>query len=339
MFYDSETIQQVNNAINVVDYAAQYLDLNEYRGEYWAICPFHENDTDPSLSFNREKNVFNCFGCKTSGSTIQFVMYYHNLSFPKAIEHLINYANLTIVKRERSEILEYLRKIQYKKKNKKQIEREYLPDNIMNRYVKKPVVEWLNEGIKQEILDKYNVRYDVCGNRIVFPIIDINGKIIAVKGRTLFSNYEELGLTKYIYYQEIGTNDFLYGLYQNLQYIKEKNEVIIFEGAKSVYKAEGYGYKNVISLETSNINEDQMRLLLQLKCDVVFALDQGVKITTQKVKNIKDKKYTYVNIGLLPKLTNVYVIEDRFSLLQPKDSPVDQGKEVWEKLYEARYKI
>lgn len=339
MYYDTETIQEVNNSINVVDYAAQYLNLHESRGEYWAVCPFHKTDVNPSLSFNKEKNVFNCFACKTSGSTIQFVMHYHNLSFPKAVEHLINYANITVIKREHSEILEYLRKIQYKQKERKQINREYLPDNIMSRYLKKPINEWLDEGIGQEMLDKYDVRYDVCGNRIVFPIVDTDGRIIAVKGRTLFPNFEDLGLTKYIYYQEIGTNDFLFGLYENLEYIKEKNEVIVFEGCKSIMKSEGYGYKNAVSLETSNINKDQIRLLLQLKVDVVFALDKGIKITTQKISNIKNSKYTYVNIGLLPRLTNVYVIEDKENLLPDKASPVDQGKEVWEKLYKARYKI
>ena len=65
---------------------------------------------------------------------------------------------------------------------------------------------------KQEILDKYEVRYDKLHNRIVFPIKNIEEKIIAIKGRTLYSNYKDLGIPKYIYYQKIITNDFLFGL-------------------------------------------------------------------------------------------------------------------------------
>lgn len=339
MYYDAEIIQQINNSINIVDYVSQYFNLKESSGEYWINCPFHKDDINPSLSINKDKNVFYCFGCGCGGSIIQFVMHYHELSFPKAVEYLIQYGNLTITPKEYSNVLSLLHKMKYKQKEVKQINRQYLPDNYMDRYIKEPIKEWLTEGIKQEILDEYDVRYDKCGNRIVFPVRDSNGKIIAIKGRTLFNNHKDLGIPKYIYYQKIETNDFLFGLHKNLPYIQEKKEVIVFEGAKSVFFAEGYGYKNVVSLETSNINEYQIQLLLQLKTDVVFALDKGIKVATKKITNIKNNKNTYVNIGLLPKLTNVYVIEDKQGLLEDKDSPVDKGKEVWEKLYESRYKL
>lgn len=338
MRYDIETINQVNNSINIVKYAKQYLNLTYKNGEWWTNCCFHANDFTPSLSFNEEKNVFKCLGCGLGGTPILFVQHYHKLSFPKAIEYLINYSGVEIQKREFSKILDFLHKTKLKNRELETINRNYLPDNYMKKFVKEPIKEWLNEGIRQEILDKYDVRYDKYSNNIVFPIRDINGKIITIKARTLYPNYEDLGLTKYIYYTKIITNNFLFGLYENYNYIKEKNEVIVFEGCKSVMKAEGYGYPNCVSMETDNINEYQIHLLSQLKVNIVFALDKGVKITTQK-KNMKNSKYIYVNIGLLPKLTNVYVVEDKFNLLQPKDSPVDQGKEVWEKLYEARYKI
>ena len=75
--------------------------------------------------------------------------------------------------------------------------------------------------------------------------------------------------------------------------------------------AESYGFNNVVSLETNKINEYQKNLLLQLKVNIVFALDKGIKIVTKKINKIKNDNNIYVNIGLLPKLTNVYVIEDK----------------------------
>lgn len=338
IIYDNNTIEQINNSINIVDYAKRYLNLEFKYGEWWTNCPFHLNDDTPSLSFNQEKNVFKCLGCGLAGSVIQFVQNYHKLSFPKAIEHLINYGNLNLIPKEYSNVLNFLYKTKSQNKSIKTIQRDFLPDNYMERYSKKPIKEWLNEGIKQEILDKYEVRYDK-HNRIVFPIKNIEGKIIAIKGRTLYSNYKDLGIPKYIYYQKIITNDFLFGLYENLSYIKEKNEVIVFEGAKGVMLAESYGFNNVVSLETNKINKYQKNLLLQLKVNIVFALDKGIKIVTKKINKIKNDNNIYVNIGLLPKLTNVYVIEDKKNLLEEKECPCDQGKEVWEILYEGKILI
>lgn len=338
--YDIETIEQVNNSINIVDYAKQYLTLEYKNGEWWCNCPFHEGDVNPSLSFNEEKNLFKCFGCGIAGTPIIFVQNYHNLSFPNAVEYLIKYSNINVIDKEHSDLIDFLHKNKFKNKVITPINRTYLPNNCMDKYCKQPIKEWLEEGITQEVLDKYDVRYDKQNNKIVFPIRDINGEIITIKARTLYPNYQELGITKYIYYQKIITNNFLFGLYENLDYIKSKNEVIVFEGSKSVMKAEGYGYKNSVSIETDNINEYQIQLLLKLRCNLVFAFDKGIKVITQKLKT-KNKydKNTYVNIGLLPKLTNVFIVEDQENLLPQKDSPVDQGIKVWEKLYESRYKI
>lgn len=340
MKYTLDQIDKINNSISIVKYASHYLELIQGNGkqnnEFYCNCPFHSNDENPSLSFNSEKNVFSCFGCHEAGTIIIFVQKYHKLSFPEAIEHLIKYADLTLEQKEPSDILEYLHRINIKPKIKEEIKREYLSENIMDKYIKKPINEWVSEGIKQEILDEYDVRYDTSGNRIVFPIRDFNG-IIAVKGRTLYKNYQDLGIKKYIYYQPIITNDFLFGLYKNLPYIKEKNEILVFEGSKSVMLAEGYGYKNSVSLETNRINEYQKDLLLQLRCNVVLCLDKGIKVMSIKPKNKNIE--TIIETGLLSKLTNVYVVEDKENLLPDKASPVDLGIEIWEKLYEGRYKI
>lgn len=341
MFYTSDQIEKINNSINIVDYASKYLNLEQMKGnqndEYRTECIFHDGDNNPSLSFNKEKNMFGCLACDVGGSLITFVMLYHKLKFPQAINHILKLTNTSLKEQEYSEIIEYLNKEKRKAKKKEIIERIYLNESEIKKYTKELIKEWINEGIEQQILDKYNVRYDKYNNAIVFPIRDINGKIIAIKARTLFKNHQDLGIPKYQYYQKIISNDFLYGLYENIEFIKEKREIIVFEGSKSVYKSEGFGYKNCISLETNNINEYQIDLLLQLKCDIVFALDKGIKIVTEKKKNTKD--IIYVNIGMLPKFTNIYIVEDNLGLLPAKASPVDEGKETWEKLYEGRLKI
>lgn len=342
MKYTTEQLIQINNAIPIVEYASKYLELKQGKrgrnNEYWTICCFHEGDLNPSLSFNSDKNVFHCMACGKSGSLINFVMEYHKKNFLQAVDYILKLTKIPIQEKEYSEIYEYLYKENKKKYNKEIIKHDILPEHIMDQYIKEPIKEWINEGIQQNVLDKYNVRYDKKGNAIVFPIRNQDGDIIAVKARTLYDNYADLGIPKYHYYNKIITNDFLFGLFENIKYIKERNEIIVFEGAKSVKLSEGYGYLNCVSLETNNINEYQINLLLELKCNVIMALDKGIKITDKTgLKNTKNN--IYVNIGLLPKLTNVDVIEDKYGLLPDKASPVDCGKEIFDKLYKEKFKI
>lgn len=328
MKYTTEQLEKINNSISLVDYASKYLELTQGTGkrnnEYWCVCPFHDGDVNPSLSFNSDKNVFKCMGCNTKGGLINFIMAYHKKTFPQAVEYILQLTNLHLDEIERSETLEYLYKTKRNKHTVTNIKHIYLPDNVMNQYNKEPIKEWIVEGISQEVLNRYDVRYNRKGNSIVFPIKDIEGKIIAIKARTLYINHRELGIPKYIYYNDIITNDFLFGLYQNINNIKIKNECLVVEGAKGVMLAESQGYDNVVSLETSNINEYQINILLSLKTDIVFALDKGIKIDNKVV-------------GLLPKFTNVYVMEDRQGLINNKDCPFDKDKEVSDKLYEGRY--
>jgi DNA primase len=323
--YDRDTIKQVNS-INIIEYAKQYLDLKFKHGEYWATCPFHNDDATPSLSFNQEKNVFNCLACGCGGSIIQFVQSYHKVSFPKAMDQLIKYAKLTVIPRKHSEILDFLHKTKRKNKVAKIISRKYLPDNYMDRYSKKQILEWINEGISKEVLDKFQVKYDIKGNRIVFPIRNQEGKIISIKGRTLYDNYADLGVSKYIYYHKIITNDFLFGLYENKNSILEKKECVIVEAEKGVMKLSSWGFDNAVALSSSNITNDQAHLLLNLKCNLIFAFDKDILR-----KDVIDK------IRGLSLFTNVFYLYDINNLLEGKESPYDKGIDTWNTLC-AKYK-
>lgn len=324
MKYTSEIIQQICNKINLVDYISQYTELEERKGEYWCCCPLPDHNEDtPSFSIN--DNKYYCFGCGASGGLINFYMDYHKKTFPEAMEALIKLTNIDITQFEYSNIMEYLHKICNKKCDKPHIIRTYLCEDVINKYTKIPITEWLIAGILQSILDKYDVRYNYDGNAIVYVIRDINGKIIAIKARTLYSNCKDLGISKYIYYQPIGTNDFLFGLFQNKENVIVKKEVICVEGAKGVMLAESQGYDNVVSFETNHINEHQMELLLSLKVRIVLALDKGAPLDI-KVMN------------LLSRFTDVYYMKDTENLLKDKDCPFDISKEVSDKLYNTKIK-
>ena len=153
----------------------------------------------------------------------------------------------------------------------------------------------------------------------------MDGKIVNVGGRTLDPAWKEKKLRKYTYFYPWGTMDTLYGVPENLSAIREKREVILFEGCKSVLLADSWGIKNCGALLTSHLNPNQMKLLAKLGCRVVFALDKDVDVRRDH------------NIRKLCQYVTVEYICDTKDLLCEKDSPVDRGEEVFRTLYEQRY--
>ena len=183
---------------------------------------------------------------------------------------------------------------------------------------------WLDEGICAKSLERFAVKYDSFSDRLVYPIRNLAGKIVNIGGRTLDPEWKSKGLRKYTYFFGWGTMDTIYGLYDNLEEIIKKREVILFEGCKSVLLADTWGIRNTASLLTSHLNPHQMKILARLGCRVVFALDKEVKIredhNIQKLKNYVEVEYLW----------------DREDLLDDKDAPVDKGAETFKKLYEGR---
>lgn len=214
----------------------------------------------------------------------------------------------------------------FKDKNiKNDVKHKILSPDILDNYEKIPIQEWIDEGISQETQERFNIRFDKYKKRILIPIYDDVGNLISIKGRTTIPNYKELDIPKYIYYYKLGINDILFGLHMHMEDIQEKNEVIIFEGEKSVMKAEEYGFYNTVSIGTNSINSYQLKKILSLKCDVVLALDKNV-IYKETIKEAEK----------LSKYTNVSIIFDRNDLLGSKDAPVDQGYWCFHELYENR---
>lgn len=196
----------------------------------------------------------------------------------------------------------------------------------MERYEKRSdkLDVWRQEGISDISLDKFQVYYDSFSNRLVYPIRSVDGKIINVGGRTLDSQWKEKKLRKYTYFKQWGELNTIYGLAENMDSIREKREIILFEGCKSVLLADTWGIHNTGAILTSHLNPNQMKILIQLGCKVVFALDKEVCIRND------------YNIRRLKQFVRVEYIWDKRDLLDDKDSPVDKGQEIWKELYEGR---
>lgn len=335
MNYDDETLQEINDNADLLAYAQQTLDLEQRGNDYFAHCPLHRDDT-PSLSFTPSKNSYYCFSCGASGGMIGYLMDFEGMEFEDAVEKAAGLANIDMSKMCQSKTMILLKKwrIFLQSKQKKEVYKHpIIPMTAFTKFSKEEVPEWLEEGISQEVIDLFDIRIDNYSNRIVYPVYDIDGNLINIKGRTRYENYKKLKLPKYMNYYTVGVMDYFQGLEKTLKYIKEQNEIIIFESIKSVMKAYGWGYKNCVSAEKHTLTPEQISLLVKLKVNVVFAYDSDVSYNDGEVKE---------NIDMLRKVTNVYVISDKDLLLggsTTKNAPVDCGQDIWEELYFSKRKV
>lgn len=321
-------LEDLIESIDIVDYISQFVDLEEKNGEYWGLSPFKDEKT-PSFSVRRETNSFYDFSSGIGGNVFTFVRFYNHCTNAEAVSILKKFAGYdgeTVVPRKKMAATLICKRFKPQKTQKKTSRGTIYPDNCMEKYEKREdkLAVWENEGISRKSLDKYQVYYDSFSDRLVYPIRNIEGKIVNIGGRTLDSQWKEKKLRKYTYFSGWGEMNVVYGLHENLEEIKRKREVIIFEGCKSVLMADTWGIHNCACLLTSHLNPQQMKLLAKLGVRVVFALDKEVRIRDDH------------NIGKLKQYTNVEYIWDRQDLLDEKDSPVDKGLEVFKQLYEQR---
>lgn len=322
-------IQTLLENVDLLKYVSQYVEMNEDNGEWFGVCPFH-GDTDPSFSISPDKNpyVYYCFGCQASSNVLGFIQKYHHVSFPRAIKMAAEFAGIMedITHSGAADALRIFKQFAPRKRTEKKPEYIILSPDYMLRYEfdLEKLQPWIDEGISIAAMDKFGVMYDRANERIVFPLRNGDGNIVGVSGRTVDPLWKQKGLRKYTYVHKMGLIDFIYGLYENLNSILEKREIIVFEGAKSVMKACSWGVPNTGAVLTSHLNEQQMNLLLRLGCAVTFALDKGIDIAQDK------------NIKRLRQFVPVYYIKDTDGLLEDKEAPVDRGVEVFKKLYEGR---
>lgn len=321
------TVKELVESVDILEYISQYAEFEEKNGEYWCLSPLKEEVT-PSFSVNQEQNIFYDFSTGKGGNVLNFIALYEHCSMRDAIEKLKKYAGEEILDHQRPKMsaVSFARRFVVRKKAEKASTAKILPDNYMDRYAfdLEKLAPWVEEGISEASLERFEVRYDKFSDRIMYPIRNVAGQIINVSGRTLDTDFKAKKIRKYTYTQELGTLDTIYGLSDNLQYIKEAGEIILFEGAKSVMKMDTWGYRQCGAVCTSHLNKNQLRILAKLGVRVVFALDKGVDIREDG------------NIQRLKRYVQVQYVLDTDDMLQDKDAPVDAGREVWEKLYEGR---
>ena len=226
----------------------------------------------------------------------------------------------------------------------KQIVELHIYDKKILKYLPRPrIIEWEQEGIKDEISYQYGICYDPHSNGIVIPHFDKEGQLIGIRERTLIKELEKNGkykpaiLNGVMYNHPLGFN--LYNLNNSKDNIKNLQKVFIFESEKSCLKYASYfGIENDLSVAIcgNSISNYQISLLKDLNVqEIIIALDKQYKVIgdeewkrwTNKFYQIHNKYGKYFQIS--------YMFDfDKY--LDYKDSPIDEGKDVFISLYQNR---
>lgn len=336
MSVDKDLLRELCSKIDIVDYISQDYDLKKSGTEFVTLCPIHREKT-PSLKVYPGEQTWYCYGCHRGGNIISWMMIVEHKTFNEAVDKICELTGSSVRNLKTCESLSFFRSL---KRNSEQLENKHivrkpLTSQDLKRFrpcnIDEPK-EWLDEGISYDVIKRFDIRIDDAANRICYFQYDNDDNLIGVKGRTRYKDFKEMGLRKYTSYTKIGTVDFLQGMHENRQNILKSNEVIVFEGIKSVLKVASWGYNNAVSAETSTLNKGQIDTLIKLGVrNVVVGFDSDVpyKKVVESLKNLK-------------RFVNVYIMYDFDNLLGGSDakaSPPDAGKEIFEKLYESRKRI
>ena len=278
MFYPDEVIEEVRQRSDIVDVVSQYVKLQKKGANYFGLCPFH-NEKSPSFSVTPAKQMYYCFGCGAGGNAITFLMEYENYSFPEAIQVLADRTGVTLPQIEPSEaekrqaglkhtLLEVQKDAakyfyyQLRTENGK-IGYDYfrgrgLSDDTIKRFglgysnpYSNDLYQYLKgkgytDGVlKESGLITYEERgiHDKFWNRVMFPIMDMNSKVIGFGGRVLGD-----GKPKYLNSPETMIFDKSRNLYgMHVARRTKKNYFLVCEGYMDVIALHQAGFTNAVA--------------------------------------------------------------------------------------------
>lgn len=315
-YINNEEINEIRSRANIVDVISEYLNVQAKGKNYVALCPFH-SDHSPSLIISPEKQIFNCFTCRTGGNVFSFIMKYENVSFYEALKIVASKVgyNLNIKEDNKNdnkysnyyEIYDFASK--YYINNINTTEGRKAKEYLIKRGISEDVIKEFkiglslsnksefykiatNKGWSVELLDKLGLVnrinesvYDTFINRIVIPIEDLKGSVVGFTGRIY--NGED-NTAKYLNTKEteiFKKSSLLFNYHNAKKYIRDKKSVIVVEGNMDAIKLSSKGFKNVLALQGVALSEEQIKTIKRLNVEVILMLDNDTAGLDATIKN------------------------------------------------------
>ena len=323
MRYSDDIIEEVRSKNDIVDVVSQYVKLTRRGSSYFGLCPFH-NEKTPSFSVTPGKQMYYCFGCGAGGNVFNFIMEYENFTFGEALKYLADRAGVELPKieyskevrekaKEKSELLEINKQAAqyyyYQLRTEKgaagyqYLSGRGLTEETMRsfglgysdkfsdglyRYLK-------SKGYKDDRLresglfnvDERHGMYDKFWNRVIFPIMDVNNRVIGFGGRVMGD-----GKPKYLNSPETKIFDKsrnLYGL--NVARKTRKNYIILCEGYMDVISMHQAGFTNAVASLGTALTSGHASLLKRYTQEVLLLYDSdeaGVRAALRGIPILRE---------------------------------------------------
>lgn len=371
--FDQATINQVQQASDIVDVIGEHVSLRKKGKEMVGLCPFHD-DHRPSMHVSPVKQIFKCFACGAGGGVFTFVQMRENLTFPQAVERLAERAGIRLQpvkpakRRERDQSPEvdpnqlarvnewaakYFEKRLYSEHG--EAARAYIAERQITRETAKKwrlglatdssndlIKSAKERGIPRGLLEQAGLitaqSQDKFVNRLMFPITDVTGRVIGFGGRTL----GEAG-AKYINSPTtvlFDKSNSLYGLEQARHWIVSTSAAVVVEGYTDTIMAHQLGCTNVVATLGTSLTEGHGRALRRYAKKVVLVFDSdtaGIEAANRALQVCLsqriDIKLASVPEGKDPCDFLLAAGKDRFEQLV--DQAVDVFEFKWKRLLES----
>ena len=335
MYYPEELIEEVRTRNDIVEVISGYVRLQKKGSNYFGLCPFH-NEKSPSFSVSPGKQMYYCFGCGAGGNVITFLMEYENQTFPEAVRTLAQRAGIALPEADdskearqadsrRAKLLEINKEaakyFYYQLRTERgSVGMEYrrkreLSDETMNHFglgyankYSNDLIQYLkSKGYSEDLIrdaglcnvDEKHGMYDKFWNRVMFPIQDINHRVIGFGGRVMGD-----GKPKYLNSPETEIFDKsrnLYGL--NFARTSRKGNVILCEGYMDVIAMHQAGFTQAVASLGTAFTSGQASLLRRYANEILLSYDSdgaGVNAALRAIGILKEAGMTGRVINLEP---------------------------------------
>jgi DNA primase len=337
-------LEEIKTRIDIVDFISEYVQLRKSGQNFKALCPFHSEKT-PSFMVNPSKQIFHCFGCGVGGDVVSFLMKHENIPFNEALHNVAKKAGIDL--RE----FKFDKEHTEKRERIFQINREAMNFFIKNLKGSEVAKTYLRKrGIEEDSLKGFSIGYataerdglikhvkkmgysdsvikeaglavsyekdsrDIFRERIIFPIFNNQGDIVAFGGRVLDDS-----LPKYLNSPETGVfkkSETLFGLNLAKEEIRRKEYSLIVEGYLDTIVCHQYGFKNTVAPLGTALTSKQLQRLKPLTGRIVLVFDNddaGVAAAKRSLRILFENNFR-AKVLLLPEG------EDPDSFLRKKGS-------------------
>ncbi len=316
---------------DIVDVISSYVSLNRKGGEYAGLCPFH-NEKTPSFYVSADRQVYHCFGCGAGGGVVNFIMSIENIGYADAIHFLARRAGLTVpeegkddeIPRLRRRILELNREAakwfhanlnsEAGKRAAEYLEKRRISQKTAVRFGLGAAVDSWDaliramgeKGYSKDELERAGLAvigkegkvYDKFRDRLMFPVIDVRGDVIAFGGRAIGD-----AEPKYLNSPEtlvFSKRRSLYGI--NLAKNSKRGNIILCEGNVDVVTLHQAGFDNAVASMGTSLTVEQTRLISRFSKEVIICYDNdaaGIKATERALEILDNSEFT-VKVLKLP---------------------------------------